>query len=684
MVSGRGMLLVRWSLRDLRGRWVLVAAIALLIALGTGLYTGLGSMEAWRLASNDASFAALRVHDVRVALPEGGYLARGRLEEAVRSTAAGADVATAEERLLAPTQVEVATPSGPALVPGKVVGVDTGAGGPEVDAIQASAGRGLGEPDGVGEAVMLDTGFAEERGLPPEGVVTVGGRKVPYVGHARTPEQFVLTEGEGGGLTLPGGFAFVYAPLPLAGELTGHPGQVNDLVLRVTPGADPADVAARLDDELPGVLPGRGATVSVTTDIPAHRLLYRDAVGDQELMDIFAWLVLAGAALAAFNLISRVVDSQRREIGISMALGVPETRVALRPLLLGAEIAVLGVLLGAAVGFVVQELLRDVLVSLSSTMPVVVTPFQPQVWVRGVLVGLLVVLAATLYPVWRGVRVPPIEAIRVSARSASRAGAVRLAKRLRLPGGSVNQMPLRGVLRSPRRTLVTAAGLGAVITVVVALLGTWDAFGDLITRSERESVDPAPTRVIATLNGIVPAADAAAAVAGAPGVASAEPWLRVPASASTGGDEVELVLGAPVGDADIWRPRATSGGLPPGEEGVLLSEVAADDLGVGTGDEVVLTHPAATSDGVALASTPVRVAGTHADPFRAFAYMTPEGAEAIGLGGLANSLDALPAPGVAPEAVVRTLVEEPVVATAQPASGPSWWSRSGSACCSRC
>jgi putative ABC transport system permease protein len=230
-------------------------------------------------------------------------------------------------------------------------------------------------------------------------------------------------------------------------------------------------------------------------------------------------------------------------------------------------------------------------------------------------------------------------------------------------------MPLRGVLRSPQRTLVTAAGLGAVITVVVALLGTWDVFGDLITRSERETVDPAPSRVIATLGGIGPAGEVAAAASTAPGVAEAEPWLRVPVTAA-GPDHgsLDLLLGTPVGDAAIWRPHATSGELAPGEEGVLLSEIAADDLGVDVGDEVLLRHPAATADGVELAATPVRVAGTHADPFRAFAYMTPDGAEALGLGGLANSLDVLPEAGVDPEAVVRELVLLPGVATAQPAS----------------
>ena len=44
------------------------------------------------------------------------------------------------------------------------------------------------------------------------------------------------------------------------------------------------------------------------------------------MMDIFAFLLLGAAAFAAFNLVSRTVEAQRREIGIGMALGVEPAR----------------------------------------------------------------------------------------------------------------------------------------------------------------------------------------------------------------------------------------------------------------------------------------------------------------------------------------------------------------------
>ena len=47
----RPLFVLRWSLRDLRRRWIQVAAIALIIAVGTGVYSGLGSTATWRRVS---------------------------------------------------------------------------------------------------------------------------------------------------------------------------------------------------------------------------------------------------------------------------------------------------------------------------------------------------------------------------------------------------------------------------------------------------------------------------------------------------------------------------------------------------------------------------------------------------------------------------------------------------------
>ena len=65
---------LRWAWRDLRSRWLQVAAIALIIALGTGIFAGLGGQETWRIASMDLNYERLHLHDLRVSLTTGSFV----------------------------------------------------------------------------------------------------------------------------------------------------------------------------------------------------------------------------------------------------------------------------------------------------------------------------------------------------------------------------------------------------------------------------------------------------------------------------------------------------------------------------------------------------------------------------------------------------------------------------------
>ena len=171
-----------------------------------------------------------------------------------------------------------------------------------------------------------------------------------------------------------------------------------------------------------------------------------------------------------------------------MALGVPPRALALRPVLMGVQISLLGVALGIATGVAFAGWLSDVFRE-QLPLPSYATAFRGDVFVRAAALGFLLPLAATVYPVWRGVRVPPIEAIRVGFHAAKGGGFAPLLKRIRLPGSSLAQMPLRNVVRAPRRTIMTMLGLAAVITTVVSLSGMFDSFA--ATVDEIEQRDPA-------------------------------------------------------------------------------------------------------------------------------------------------------------------------------------------------
>ena len=360
--SKRARLWTTWALRDARKRWLQLASIGLLLALGVGMYSAMSSMKSWRTASADASFAALRMHDLRVSLAAGSYVPAGTLNRALQALPDRSHVATAEERLVASLQVETSRGERSIIVPGRIVGAPLNA---TVDRLATTRGRALRAPDEGQPAVELERNFAKHYELPASGSLRLtGDRRVRYAGQALAPEYFIVTA-PGADFGAEANFAVLFSSLHTAQLLTGQRGSVDELVLRLRSGADLATVRRELQRSLPRLLPGIGYTLTAGSQEPARRLLYKDAEGDQQMMDIFAFLLLGAAALAAFNLVSRTVEAQRREIGIGMALGVPPRLLALRPLMLGGQVALLGVALGIPAGFAANAWLRSVMESYS-------------------------------------------------------------------------------------------------------------------------------------------------------------------------------------------------------------------------------------------------------------------------------------------------------------------------------
>ena len=653
--TGGAWFWLRWSFRDLRRRWGLVLAISLLIAVGTGLATGLGSMEQWRIRSADASYALLHGHDVRVTLADGSFVPAGTLERAVRGSDVAPLVDRVQERLVVDTQVDASTAGRVVLTPGRMIGVPVGAGDASnaVDGVWIVQGHAL---TGAPDEVVLEAGFAEVHDLPATGRLSVGGgHAVHMVGHGRSPETFLVLPPTGllGGET---NYAVMWAPLALAQRVGGVGDTVNELVLTATPGADLDQVEHGVRAALAARLGTVGMTLTRGGDEDVHRILYEDASNDQQFISVFAVLVLLGAALGAFNLITRIVEAQRREIGVGMALGAPSSRLAIRPALLAAEVALLGMLLGVGVGLAAGRALRGVLAELLP-LPVTSTPFEPGVFARGALVGFLVPFVAALYPVLRGVRMTPVEAIEVGARTARTSRLVSLAGRIPLPGRSVARMPFRNVVRTPRRTLLTALGLAAVTAVLVSLLGTFDSFDAAIDTGEREVRHETPSRMNVQLATFVPAASPLVrSIEAQRSVGKASPTLQVTGTLRSGGRTVDVALVLLDPRNTIWRPTVGSGRFDPGPDGIVLARKAARDLGVRVGDTVTLRHPRRVGErAFSYVDSRVQVVGVHPNPFRMPAYMSLAAAKLLGLEGATNALTVVPRDGHSSDEVARAL-----------------------------
>ena len=666
----RPLFILRWSARDLRRRWLQVVAIALIIAVGTGVYSALGSTATWRRQSNDASFAALKMYDLRVKAADGVDAPEGSMLATLARLPEPDVVVRAEERLVVPTQVDASTPGKTILVPGRIVGVDVRNGGPQINEVwvEHGYGRTLASRDESTSTVVLERNFASFYDLPTSGSIRVGGRTVQYVGSGLSPEYFFLVT-EDGGFFAQANFAAVFAPLDTAQTLAGRPSRVNDLVVRLRPGVDAGATAAQVERAFAGT--GLAVTVMERRDEDVFRVLYDDIDGDQKFWNVFAGLILAGAAFGAFNLASRMVEAQRREIGIGMALGASSRELALRPLFVGVEIALLGVVFGAAMGMAVTAAIRPVYTSVLP-LPVWHTALQPWMFARAAALGFIIPVIATAWPVWRAVRVLPVDAITTTHRSARRGLSVLL-RRLPWPRSTYARMPVGNVLRTPRRTMLTALGIAAAVTALVSTLGMIDSFLDTIGRNDREVLQSHPDRLAVALQGFHAENSAeVAAIRSQPSVGAVQPVLRFGGRLSAPAKQpVDVLVDVIDLDGTVWAPTLVRGELPADRSGLVVSQKAASDLGIGPGSMVMLEHPALRGNGFEVVRTAIRVAAVHPSPFRFAAYLDRSQLAGFGLPDVVNQLYVLPAPGSTPRDVQRALFGTSAVASVQPISASS-------------
>ena len=664
------MIWLKWSWRDLRSRWVQVAAIAIVIAFGTGLFSGLRSMNVWRGLSNDASYAAANTFDLRVSLGEGGFARRGAMLDALADLNAPSG-SVAEERLILPTQVSLDAPDGSAiLVPGRIIGVDLSGDGPRVNSLHAQTGRLLAASDAGQDVAMLEHNFAKFYALPDQGPMTLsGGASIEYVGQALAPEYFFIVTPEGG-ILAQANFAAVFTSIETAQRLTGMEGLVNDLAIRLPDDARGGAQEDALYDALSARFAAMGGAVSRRMDDPSIRLMIEDVEGDRQFTTVLAIAVFGGAVFAAFNLTSRVVDTQRREIGVAMALGVPTWKVALRPMLFSAQVALLGVVFGVLMGIGVAAALGDYL-SEFLPLPEWRTPFQPGVFAVAAIVGFAAPFVATALPVWRGVRVNPIDAIR-TGHLANREGGMALAlARLRIPGGTLWQIPFRNVARAPRRALLTALAIGAVVAVMVTVMGMLDSFIDAIDGIGAETAGASPDRVEVAFDTVYPLDSPVVQSVLDEAGSDAETLLRLGGQLSRGDESFGALIQFMDFGSPIWRPTIIEGDLDASAPGAVLAWKAAEDLDVGVGDTVTLTHPAASAGAFGLRSSELPVVGIHAHPMRVGVYVDCSHCEALGVGGVANYVHANPAAGESVDALKARLFGLPGVASAQKATASS-------------
>jgi ABC-type lipoprotein release transport system permease subunit len=344
--------------------------------------------------------------------------------------------------------------------------------------------------------------------------------------------------------------------------------------------------------------------------------------------------------------------------------------LAARPLLVGFQIAFIGTLLRLPLGLAFTRLFSFATEELAPMPEFAGTLVHPPSFLLASALGIVLPLLATLIPVWQAVRAQPLDALH-GHLAAKSSGLNQWLKGLRLPGDTFAQLPLKNVLRSPKRTLLTVLGVAVAIALLFLFLGLRDTLIGTLDQAEQALLYRSPDRIVVSLNTFYPTEHeqvrrvaALSSADGRPLFAEAEPGLRIGGRLQAGDREIESPIEFVPADSAIWTPALLAGrwGDGEGRAGIVISRKAADDLGLGVGESLIIEHPFHEEPyAFRTVSTALNVAGIHDNPLRGLSYMALEEAAFTGLDGLTNALVANSGHEATLEQIRRQLFARPAV-----------------------
>lgn len=616
--------------RDLASRRGQFIAVVVTIVLGIALFGGSYDAFLNLQASYDHLFDVLNAADMTVT---GGDI--DAIAAEVRQISGVDAVGT---RTVADVPVRI---DGHHKMLGRLVGMPTGE-QPPVDQVMVLDGSYLSSPT----QVLVEQHMGRHFGLEPGDTIEVlgptGWFQVPVAGIAASAEYLWPAPSRQQIIPSFDDFGVLFAPEQ---ALAGVPAAVAQRQVLIHYRSDVDRLA--LDEQVRQIAVQHGALDATTlADLPSNAALSEDLAGFQEMSVMFPMLFLAAAGMATYVLLTRLVLSQRGQIGLLMASGFSKRDVFGHYLRFGLLAGGLGAVIGAPLGLLLGgEISR--LYTGAIDIPVTVIHVRASTLAIGIAFGIVAGAVSALAPAMRAAKISPATAMRGFVPPGK--GRMSLAERVippirRLPARW--KMVIRGVGRNRNRTISTVVGVVLAVTLVLTFWAMIDSIQVLLDRQFHQV-----NRQDALLYLTVPVSPTILdEIMGLDGVAAAEPVADLPATVISTADQyhTELVAFDPntqmhrfVIDGDVTR-------LP--DDAVYLGDSLRDLLDVSVGDSVTI--------GTDTGSFTLPVAGFVHEPLGTFAYVSRSRLAAeLGVDDVANTVYVRFAPGVDRE-VMRDRIGE--------------------------
>jgi putative ABC transport system permease protein len=489
----------RKLLRELRRQRGQVVSISLLVACGVMTVVGMRSAYDSLNTALAEFYREHRFGDVFATLTRAPETVARRLERfdgvtAVRTRVTGQATLTVP-RLDGPATAHL---------------VSAPEGGAALNSLYLFEGRHV-DP-GRHDEVIASTRFASANALRPGDtlVAVIDGRRQPLriVGIASSPDY--LYEIATSGLFADNQrFAVLWMSRAALEATTGMRGAFNAVSLSLAPGVRAAGVIDALDRELARY---GGVGAIGRADHASHRVLVDELHQLRAIATVFPLFFLSVAAFLLNIALSRLIATQRDEIGTLKAFGYSNFAVGAH--FLGFAIA--SVTIGSIIGVAGGVWLGHTFTGLYDEyfgFPNLVYRTRPLTIAAGIAASGGAALAGALWAVRSAVALPPAEAMRPEAPARYRRTVLErlgLAKAVSLGA----RLAMRTLERRPLRTAASVVGIALACAVLIAGMYPYDAVGRMIDvgfkQAQREDLTvtftgPRPARVrhdLASVDGV--------------------------------------------------------------------------------------------------------------------------------------------------------------------------------------
>lgn len=442
------------------------------------------------------------------------------------------------------------------------------------------------------DEVMISSQFATETDtrVGSRLVLRIEGKRVRVrvVGIGTDPEYLYALQSEGD-LPTPGSFAVAFVTERGVEHLLGTADSGNDIAVRVTPGADPADVAEAVEDRL---RPYGLVSTALRENQPGYDGLQAELDQNRVMARSMPLLVLVISSMSLFIALSRMVQAQRGEIGLAKALGYSDAQILGHYLTVALIVAVGGSVTGVVLGLWGARGTAATYVTFLG-LPFLESGFYPHVVAIAVGLAFVSCMAAAVMPALGSARLAPAVAMHADPNRSLAGGRIPLAERLLspiLPRSFTFRVPLRNIFRARRRSLYTVLGIAFAMVLSVTTVAMFDSIDNLMNKTftdvERWDVMAAFT---------APFGEARIAqVRRLEGVDRVQKALVLPVKMSAQGVEEDIVLTAMLPDADFHGFTPVDGAAPADAlraGDIVLAASSAQQLGVTAGARVSVDSP---------------------------------------------------------------------------------------------